>query len=842
MLFAKSQVSTGDPDPIKATDERMLFDYLTQEVFKGLPSPLGVFLLQTSVLREFTTGMCNSLLDRSDSERFISQIKIRSLFLEERTGDGAAYKYHDLFKEYLERRFQSEHPDQYIRLNLRAAALYSDLGDDDAAIYHFLRGGEPTRAVEIVKEVSRTYYQQGRWDRLGSWLDRLPQRAVAEDADLLLLRGQVTLRLGNPSESLEQLDKLAKGPHADDPEVLGKALVAKSTAYRRLGDLELALKVARDGLAILKTTRCDPEHLAEAYKQVAAVYNTVGKYDLSYENFQTALSLIGRDSLLMFSMICNDLGTANIGLGNLDQAAMYLEQARIGLLKLGSDGPLAEALNNLSLVYYMGGEFDLALDEVTEVLRILRGTTYPRIHANAMINKAIIERALGAYSDSLSSASSGLELARQILDQRLIAEATSALGSAYRKLGELSKAEVLLNQSIAEVAQSDQKYVSASYRIALAKVYCQLGSYDLALTHSKSAEDQLKELSNSRRMAEAKLCQAAALYRTGRLPDTILCLEEVSRLLSDLGYDGFLLADGDEFVDVLRYGAARRLGGETFTRLVGRLTQSQADQDQTNGVQSESGGLARFPAIQAFSFGHPRVTLDTHQVTEAEWQSRKAKELFFFLYCNRRVLTNEEIMDNLWPGVSVDLSNGALRTNIYRIRQALFYDCILGGDSGYRINPKISIGTDMEDFLRRLDLGADPDQSDEAREQHLEEAILLYQGPFLNGVYSDWCQVFRDDLEIKFHTTLIKLAAYQAGKKNFRRGSELLETVVSADPYNEEAQYQRIVYLLDSGEVVAALQQLRKYAKLCLEELGAALSPRFNECHKRITTLLPSSG
>jgi hypothetical protein len=56
------------------------------------------------------------------------------------------------------------------------------------------------------------------------------------------------------------------------------------------------------------------------------------------------------------------------------------------LLKLGSDGPLAETLNNLALVYFHRGEFDLALDEVVEALRTSQGAGYPRVVANALMN------------------------------------------------------------------------------------------------------------------------------------------------------------------------------------------------------------------------------------------------------------------------------------------------------------------------------------------------------------------------------------------------------------------------------------------------------------------------
>ena len=184
---------------------------------------------------------------------------------------------------------------------------------------------------------------------------------------------------------------------------------------------------------------------------------------------------------------------------------------------------------------------------------------------------------------------------------------------------------------------------------------------------------------------EAKLYQAAIYYRENKLNDALERLVEVGNLVSTLGYDGFLLADGDEVLDVLRFGAARRVGGATFVRLVERLTQGPEIESDAGNTHSEEPSSDRLPPIRVHSFGHPRVFLDSHEVSDQEWRSRKSKELFFFLLCNRRVNTNEQIMEALWPDVSADLSGSVLKTTIYRLRQALFFDCILSKEDGYCI-------------------------------------------------------------------------------------------------------------------------------------------------------------
>ena len=838
VLIAKGHSTADGSGHMQTTDEGMLFSYLSEEVLDTISDPLQTFLLNTSIFREFTVSVCNKLLGLSSSEALIEQVKARGLFLEERTGTSTAYSYHDLFRGYLEQRFQSTDPDEYKRLNLGAADLYLDLGDDDAAIYHFLRGGEPDRAVEIVKEVSGAYYDQARWDRLSSWLGRLPQGTVERDPDLLLLSGQVMLRLGNPTDSLEELEKLVAGPHGNDPEVLGKALVAKSTAFRRLGHLELAADTAQEGLSVLQGTNCPQEHLAEAYKQLGDAFSMQGNFDSAKVNLQMALGLTTKERLRQYSLICNDLGVVYIDLGELDQAGMYLEQARIGFLKLNSQGPLAEALINLALVYYRKGEFDLALDEVGEALRIAQRAGYPRVLATVLMNLGMVQRALGAYNDSISSSSRALELARQLLDQRLIGESTEGLGTAYRKLGEISKAEVLLKQALLEAEDSDQKHVAAIYHISLGKVYYQLNSSGKALEHLAIAEEQLTAFNSFRRVAEVKLYQAAVYYRESKVKDAEDCLIRVADLITQLGYDGFLLANGDEVLDVVRFGAAKRLGKETYTHLLQRLTKTTAAQEDANGSQVGEDEVNRYPTLRAISFGYPRVILDTHEVTEAEWRSRKAKELFFFLLCKRRVVSNEEIIESLWPEVSFALSSSTLKTTVYRLRQALFFDCILAKESGYCINPEIATDLDMDRFLGNLNLGGDRTQNEEARIDYVKDAIELFRGPFLNGLYSDWCQEMQAELELKYHAALMDLATHYALKKNLRQAGELLETLVAADPYNENAQYNLIVNLLECGEIFTSLQRLKMYAKLCLEELGTDLPPRFRECHRRINTLL----
>ena len=313
----------------------------------------------------------------------------------------------------------------------------------------------------------------------------------------------------------------------------------------------------------------------------------------------------------------------------------------------------------------------------------------------------------------------------------------------------------------------------------------------------------------------------------------------MANLLSELGHDGFLLDEGDEVLDVIRFGAARRVGGETFSRIVRRLTPLQladASFDRSSTVNRE---ISQFPTLQAFGFGACRVTMDSHPVSGVEWRSRKAKEIFFFLLCNQRPLGNEELLDALWPDASFAMSDSALKTSIYRLRQALFYECISVDDAGYRINRDVPIHFDVDQFQRHLTLATRATQGSGSREDHLQKAVQLYDGQFLSGFYSEWCQDLRTDLELKYHSALMGLAEYHVVRGRFLEAADLIEKVVSADPYNEEAQYRLVDSLINANEPLIALQHLRKYTKVCREELGVQLPPRFSQHQERIFSHLP---
>lgn len=145
-------------------NQRFLFDYLLDEVLNQLEPDVRMFLLQTSILAELTSTLCNAVTQRTDSARVLDQLYRQNLFLvvNEATATQPlaepTYRYHALFTQFLQRQLHQNYPQQLAELHRRAAKAQPKLAQK---IYHYLQARLWPEAVEHITQVARTELDQG---------------------------------------------------------------------------------------------------------------------------------------------------------------------------------------------------------------------------------------------------------------------------------------------------------------------------------------------------------------------------------------------------------------------------------------------------------------------------------------------------------------------------------------------------------------------------------------------------------------------------------------------------------------------------------------------------------
>ena len=237
-------------------DHRLVLEYLTEEVLRGLDPDTTAFLLDTWPLRRLTADTCDALLGRQDSAALLHRLEMANLFVVPLDDAGTTYRYHALFAELLEREALARDRARVRELHARAATWFRQLGDVDELLHHARAAaalGDDRAmdgAAEAVERSALPALQNGRVAELERWLDALGDPHQTARPRLVLARAWVDLIVGDPRSIPAHLDALAEdlGADAADADLVGEATALRAHVSAIRGDTDEAIRVAEASL------------------------------------------------------------------------------------------------------------------------------------------------------------------------------------------------------------------------------------------------------------------------------------------------------------------------------------------------------------------------------------------------------------------------------------------------------------------------------------------------------------------------------------------------------------------------------------------------------------------
>ena len=163
-----------------------LWDYLAEEVLSEQPADVRSFLLETAILEDLRADVCAAVTGRADAADVLAELEARDLFVARfRRPDGDAWRYHDLFADFLRDRLRRERgPAEVADLHRRAAAGLPTL----AALPHLLASGASEEAAARIVEIMISSFDSSLLPHLMPWLERLPPEVVSTEPRLAMLR------------------------------------------------------------------------------------------------------------------------------------------------------------------------------------------------------------------------------------------------------------------------------------------------------------------------------------------------------------------------------------------------------------------------------------------------------------------------------------------------------------------------------------------------------------------------------------------------------------------------------------------------------------------------------
>jgi DNA-binding SARP family transcriptional activator/tetratricopeptide (TPR) repeat protein len=204
----------------------------------------------------------------------------------------------------------------------------------------------------------------------------------------------------------------------------------------------------------------------------------------------------------------------------------------------------------------------------------------------------------------------------------------------------------------------------------------------------------------------------------------------------------------------------------------------------------------------------------------------KARALLFFLAANPQAYSRDSLATLLWSETGSHDTHHALRTGIYRLRQALRVcqaeDVLLSEGELLSLRPA---GFDCDLLAFRSALADGTPSS-------LAQATNLYRGPLLQGFtvdeapgFEQWLREEDARLSQACFGALENLAGEAQARGDWPSSAGFARRMVQLDPLAEKAQQLLILAHMRQGEPGLALRQYRQFEEQLHSELGVAPSP-----------------
>ncbi len=246
------------------------------------------------------------------------------------------------------------------------------------------------------------------------------------------------------------------------------------------------------------------------------------------------------------------------------------------------------------------------------------------------------------------------------------------------------------------------------------------------------------------------------------------------------------------------------------------------------------------PPLRLALLGKLEITLQDAPLTG--FITSKAPALLSYLVLSGRTLARERLAEMFWGEMSDTDAKNNLRQVLANLRHLLPSHIITTRDA-VTFDQTQPFWLDVQQFEEHLRLAeAAPDAA--TRIQHVQGAIALYRGDFLEGFhvrdapdFDEWLLWQRERLGEQALQALQTLAAYHASRREYLAAIGCLRRLLGLDPWREEAHAQLILLLARSGQRSAALAQYQTCRRILAAELGVEPSAEVNALYERIRAM-----
>ncbi len=341
----------GNPASVLSGSHRYLVEYLMDEVFDRQAPEVQSFLLKTSILERMSAALCAAVSSEAtqpvsepgDSisswnercEAILAQLEKSNLFLVALDEQGEWFRYHHLFRDFLQTRLNKTQPGRASVLHRRASAWLEQNGLLREAAAHAFKTRDWEFAAAFVEQHSFTLILYSEIATIYEWCSAFPEEVMGAHPMLCLLQALAlayTFRLKNRERVEARLQQVSRAMDQMEEWQAAQALMELSAVVRTF--MAMAPDPAADPHAIL-----------------ALAGDMLGHYPADDPGQFSARLLAGY---------------ALLALRDVEAATLTLEQARQLALRGGLYFGVVESTFHLARLSYSQGQLSRAAEICTQ--------------------------------------------------------------------------------------------------------------------------------------------------------------------------------------------------------------------------------------------------------------------------------------------------------------------------------------------------------------------------------------------------------------------------------------------------------------------------------------------
>lgn len=844
--IAAIHLSNGQPSslpkmhPLESTRE--LFDFFSREVLSRQSDQVRRFLLMTSPFDTFDAVLCGRVLEPLlDGESFdwpmlFELVRVNNIFSIPVDDAGRWMRYHHLFRHFLRSQLQFEQPVLAWHIQHQLARVYEEDGSWEEALQVYAQLDDYDNQVRVLKRVGPVFIMSGRILSLANRLEKLPDEIVYAQPVLVSLLGIIHASRGENRKALELYNLAERGLRDEGEKVDWTAtLVRRAEVYRQLGQYDQAIQDVERILEL--TERSDHPEMqttfAEAQRIRGLAAYGLGDMKEALVWLQDALQTCRTQGIRKsIPILETELGVVHRRLGEPEVTERYYASALNAWENAGNTGWKARLLNNMGLLFHMTGRLEEAYTFLEQALKTAQRSGYVQIETNILISLGDLLTDLNDLESAYAHYDKALTLATH-LGHSLYIFYASLGGARLQRLGgePLLAVEELNNAALSQVKMGI--FEQALFNLELGICWLEAGKLEPAQVVLRDAVSLFEKGGNQMEREVARLWLETALFV--KFPESsIHNLKEVMPPAREWQRPTPLMLQAGRSAQWLRKrGSTQLFKDPVLGKFLEQAEQVRASVSALAGrIGSEmQAPLPGAPLLQIVTFGEVQVLRDQRAVNISEWQTREARDLFFFML-QAPPMTKEQIALEFWPDISPARLKMRFKSNIYRIRQALGQNVILYENDKYRFNREVRYRWDREELDTMLKSGR-PDP-DEARIDLLNRALDLMQGPYMADLDAEWAISDRLKYQDLRQELLVELAGLYLKTGQARKCLGTANIALSFDPLLEAAHRLAIQAYASLHDPVGMTLQYRQYQQLLMTELGLQPSSEMNALYEQL--------